>query len=191
MLLIMKYLKITLVLLLLSQAIIAHSQLEDTLGLRRLFWNIVPSTLLKTHGTYTEAEVVGVQFEIGNYWKLGQKNQTTGFFRLTWTKIGIHNYGLLLAPAQVGFGAHFDLNEKSSIDVMLNAGLVMSTEDALYPKLEFTYGVYPQIKYNINRFSIGFEYSYRRSHAGLMEKLGLGYHYLGLTIGRVKGKKIN
>jgi|SRR5690554_5779621 len=201
----MKYLKITLLLLLFSQSPMANSQYDDTLGLKRFFWGIIPSTILKSDGKkevtdlgegYTLSSggtgfsIVGLQFEIGNYWVLSQKKRTTGFFRLTWTKIGIHNYGLLLAPAQVGFGAHFDFSRRSSLDVVLNAGLVIATDDALDPEFEFTYAIYPQIKYNFNRFSVGFEYTYRKYYNHPVS-FRYGYHYLGLVLGGTVGRRIN
>ena len=135
-------------------------------------------------------EVGGIQFEIGNYWAFSQNKRTTGFFRLTWTRIGIHNYGLLLAPAQIGLGIHYDINKKSSLDAVLNAGLLIATDDALDPDFEFDYAVYPQIKFNINRFSVGVEYTYKK-FSNRPISLMYGYHYFGIVLGGTIGKRIN
>ena len=95
-----------------------------------------------------------------------------------------------LAPAQVGLGIHYDINKKSSLDAVLNAGLLIATDDALDPDFEFDYAVYPQIKFNINRFSVGVEYTYKK-FSNRPISLMYGYHYFGIVLGGTIGKRIN
>ncbi len=195
-----------LLLFFLNQTPFSFSQKEDTLGLKRFFWGVIPSAVLESFGkkvekkTYNDgtqltaggAELfaAGIQFEIGNYWAFRKNKPTTGFFRLTWMRIGIHNYGLLLAPAQIGFGLHVDYNKKTSLDAVLNGGLLIYTDDALSPEIEFNYAIYPQIRVNFNRFSIGLEYTYHRYNKSPIN-LFYGYHYFGIVFGGRVGKKIN
>lgn len=200
----MKFLKLFIFLFLLYQAPI-YAQKEDTIGLNRFFWSVIPSTLLDSYGKkvvedYGDGYIGssggmqfiagGVQFEMGNYWSLARKKRTTGYFRLTWSRIGFHNYGLLIAPAQVGFGLHVDYNKKNALEVALNGGLIIYTDDAISPDFEFNYGIYPQIKFYINRFSIGLEYTYHR-YRGEPINLSYGYHYFGVVLGGRFGKRVN
>jgi len=201
----MKRLKTILLLLLFSYSYFAFGQNQDTLGLKRLFWNVIPAVGMEyykkkvvtdlgdgyTHSTGGAGiAVAGVQYEMGNYWVLDQKNKTTILFRLTWARVGIHNFGLLVAPAQVGLGFHVDFNRKLSLDGVLNAGVFTATDDALYPEFEFDYAVYPQIKLNINRFSIGFEYTFKNDFKSKFS-FPKGGHYFGLVLGGIAGKRIN
>jgi hypothetical protein len=135
-------------------------------------------------------EVGGLQFEMGNYWSFKTKKRTTGFFRFTWNRIGIHNYGLLIAPAHIGLGFHVDYTNRRSIDFSFNAGLLAVTDDALDPDFEFTYAVYPQIRFNFGRFSIGLEYSYRKYQNNPINFFE-GFQYVGIVLGGRAGKRIN
>ncbi|PWH85925.1 hypothetical protein [Brumimicrobium oceani] len=201
----MKYLKLSLLLIFFSQPLVNYGQNQDTLGLKRLFCNVIPAVGMEyykkkvvtdlgdgyTHSTGGAGiAVVGVQCEMGNYWVLDQKKKTTILFRLTWARVGIHNYGLLLAPAQVGLGFHVDFNPKLSLDGVLNAGVFTATDDALYPEFEFDYAVYPQIKLNINHFSIGFEYTFKNDYKDKFS-FPKGGHYFGLVLGGTAGKRVN
>ena len=189
----MKYFKFTLFLFFISQSLFCYSQNQDTLGLKLLFWGVIPAVGLETYGLKSgspEVVVGGIQFEMGNYWAFKTRKRTTGFFRLTWTRIGIHNYGLLLAPAQVGLGFHVDYSKKVSLDFVINAGLIIATDDALMPDFEFTYAVYPQIRFNFNRFSVGLEYTYKRLDEGPID-FSDGFHYFGIVLGGRGGKRIN
>jgi len=203
--LIMKYLKLGLFLYLFAQAFIGFGQTQDTMGLKRIFWNVIPAVAMEYYykkevtdlgGGYKHSTggamlaVAGVQFEIGNYWALDKFNRTTGFLRLTWARVGIHNFGLLVAPAQVGVGFHVDYNRKLSLDGVLNVGVFTATDDAIYPEFEFDYAVYPQIKLNINRFSIGFEYTFKNDFKSKFS-FPKGGHYFGLVLGGRAGKRIN
>lgn len=201
----MKLLKFILLIFFFYQSPISFSQKDDTLGLNRFFWGVIPSALIASNGKREVEELgdgvkmisggsefvaVGVQFEVGNYWAFNKKKHTTGFFRFTWIRIGVHNYGLLLAPAQVGLGFHIDYNKSNSLEAVLNGGLIIYTDDALDPDFEFNYAIYPQIRFNINRFSIGLEYTYHR-YEGEQLNLLYGYHYFGIVLGGRFGKKIN
>lgn len=201
----MNYLKIILLLFFFSQSLIGYSQQDETLGLKRFFWGVIPSVVVTSDGKKevknlgsgytlssggTEFMAAGVQFEIGNYWAFNKDNRTTGFFRLTWTRLGLHNYGLLIAPAQAGFGVHVGINEKSSFEAVLNGGLLIYTDDVLAPEFEFNYAIYPQIKFNIKHLSIALEYTYHRFE-GRPINLLYGHHYFGIVFGGRFGKRIN
>lgn len=77
-------------------------------------------------------------------------------------------------------GVHIDFKQNLSLDIALNAGLLIATDDA----------VYPQIKFNINRFSLGFECTYKNYYNGYLP-YPKGGHYFGLVLGGVVGKRIN
>ncbi len=201
----MKSFKFTLLIFCLMLSFISVGQEQDTLGLKRLFWGVIPAAVIEANGKrevkhysdgYTsvrggsEFAAAGLQFEIGNYWAFKKKKRITGIIRLTWIRIGAHNYGLLLAPAQVGIGLHYDFNKKWSLDATLNGGLLIVTDDALYPDFIFNYAIYPQIRFNFKRFSIGLEYTYKRYYKNPIN-LFYGFHYFGLVIGGRAGKKIN
>lgn len=201
----MKYLKLSFLVLFLHLGLVGYAQNQDTLGLKRLFWNVIPGVGIDYGGKKIVTDlgggskhttggagvaVAGIQYEVGNYWVLDKKNNTTGFFRLTWARVGVHVFGLLIAPAHIGGGVHIDFKQNLSLDIALNAGLLIATDDALDPEFEFDYAVYPQIKFNINRFSLGFEYTYKKYYNGYLP-YPKGGHYFGLVLGGVVGKRIN
>ncbi len=196
-----KLLKIFFTLLIFIQSLICFGQTSETLGLRRIYMNIIPAVVLESNGekvstglggSYggTDAEVGGVQLEVGNHWAFSKNNVNTGFFRFTWTKVGIHNYGFLLAPAQVGLGIHKQFSPKTSVEFSLNGGLFFATDDMLYPELESDFAIYPHMRFNFQNFSLGLEYSYKRNYKDVFS-LRFGYHYFGLIIGHASGKRIN
>ncbi len=126
----------------------------------------------------------GATFRAGNNWFFKTKRHY-GVFRLTWLRIGLHGgdgSGFILAPANVGIGPRFLINDKVSIEPMISGGLLMITDDVIAPTLEFSYLVLPELKINVNSFTIGAEYSFRaeKSSSGMTR----GYlHYVGFSIG--------
>ncbi|MDD2981913.1 MAG: hypothetical protein PHQ74_00860 [Crocinitomicaceae bacterium] len=189
----MKYLKLTLLLFLFSQSIIGYSQNQNTLELDRFFWGVIPAVGLKANALKSgrlEVAVGGIQFEVGNYWAFKTRKRSTGFFRLTWTRIGLHNYGLLVASPQVGLGFHVDYSNNTSLDFVINTGLIIVSDDALMPDFRSTYAVYPQIRFNFDRFSIGLEYTYKHLNERSIN-FSAGFHYFGIVFGGRGGNRIN
>ena len=190
----MKLLSFTLLLYFFMSSFFGLSQSNDTLGLKRLYWAVIPGVVMSS--TYEKptgavwADNGGIQFEIGNYRAFNTRKRTTGFFRFTWIRAGIHLEGLLLAPAHIGFGVHVDYGPKRSLDLSLNTGIVVASDDALSPDFEFAVVVYPQIRFNFNRFSFGVEYSYKKNEDSPIDYLN-GIHYFGLVLGARGGKRIN
>ncbi|PWH85930.1 hypothetical protein DIT68_07515 [Brumimicrobium oceani] len=176
--------------------------MSDTLGLQSLFFNVIPAVIYESNGSklfskggshnngMSGVEVVGIQLEMGSHRAFSKNQRRTGFFRFTWARVGIHNYGLLLAPAQVGLGSHVIYSSKKSLELSLNAGLIITTDDVLYPEIEFDYAVYPQLRFNFENFSLGIEYTFKREFKEGFNLLN-GYHYVGIVIGSAHGKRIN
>jgi hypothetical protein len=164
-----------------------HSQEEDTIGLKKFYWNITPFIGLESYSTSSLTPTVdigsgGILYKMGNNWQIRKRKRTTFFFKLIWMRIGIYPQGLISTPLNVGGGLHYDFNKKNSFETSLTGGLVVATDDALNPALEFNYLISPEAKINLGNFSIGIEYSIRtfRSPTGTPQSR---WHYIGLEIG--------
>lgn len=177
----------TFILLLLTCSLKTHSQESDTVGLKRFYWNVTPfiglvseaNSSLKTNAVIGSG---GLLYKMGNNWLLSEGERSATFIKLTWLRIGIFPQGLVFTPLHIGGGYHFDFNEKNSFELSMSGGLVISTDDALNPSLEYNYLIAPEAKINLKNFSIGVEYSVRtfRNFIGTPQ---YRWHYIGLVIG--------
>ena len=165
----------------------AFNQQEGTTGLKKYFWNFTPFIGLESGtkasinpGTYLMTG--GLLYKMGNNWLIKDRGNTSTFFKLTWARIGLFPQGLILTPLHVGAGLHYDFNLSNSIESSLNGGLVISTDDALNPSLEFNYLIAPEVKINLGEFSIGLEYSIR-TFRDLTGRPTARWHYISLVIG--------
>lgn len=129
----------------------------------------------------------GVQFKAGNNWYL-QRGKFNGILRLTWVRLGVYHYGFIASPLHLGLGHHFKINDKFSIEPMVSGGAVVVTDDMLNPGWVINYGILPEIKFNINRFVIGVEYSFRNLSKSASHSQQRRLHYVALSFGFRLGK---
>lgn len=170
------------------------SQTNDTIGLKRFYWNVIPfvgldNTVNSTLNSGANIATGGLQFKIGNNWLLKKRKRSATFLRLTWVRLGVQPFGLILTPLHLGAGLNYDLSETKSLELSLNGGLVITTDDILHPDIEFNYLVMPEIKINLRSFSIGAEYSFRTFRDNFGDPTNR-WHYIGLTIGGRFGKTL-
>lgn len=182
----MKLISLALLLFFFLHSFSGQSQSKDTLGFKRFYWGIVPGVLISTFNGpqgRTALESLGVPFEVGNYWNIYSQKRTSAFVRFTWVRTGLFFIGILVAPAHVGLGFHVDYGPKLSIDYSANTGVVMGSD------WEFIPVVYPRITFNLNRFSLGLEYTYKKQDGRI--DFSNGFHYFGVSLGGRFGKRIN
>jgi hypothetical protein len=128
----------------------------------------------------------GLEFNVGNNWFLNQ-GKFCGIIRITWIRLGfIFSDGLYLyaSPANLGIGHHFKLNKKLSLETVMHTGPLFVVDDVIQEEGFISYFVMPEIKLNINHFTIGFGYSFKRSLNSTVE----GYNYFGLSFGQTFGE---
>ncbi|MEX1191197.1 MAG: hypothetical protein WEA99_04435 [Brumimicrobium sp.] len=131
----------------------AFNQERDTLGLQKYFWNITPFIGLESEtknslNQGTQLMTGGLLYKMGNNWRIKERKKSTIFFKLIWLRLGVFPQGLILTPLQVGTGLHHNFNKDHSFEVSMSGGLVISTDDAINPELEYNYLISPEVKIN-------------------------------------------
>lgn len=110
-------------------------------------------------------QYVGPQLKIGSSWHLVRGN-FRGFLRLTWLRAGIiAGDGLVIcsAPLHLGLGHNFLVSENFSIDLLASGGLLVIGPGFLSDYVGLSYGLAPEIKFNIRNLVISAEYSLKRT----------------------------
>lgn len=133
-------------------------------------------------------QFAGPQIRIGSSWYLVRGN-FRGILRLTWLRAGIAiGDGLVLAsaPLNIGLGHNFRVSENFSIELMVSGGPVIIGPGFLDDYIQLTYGIAPELKFNIGNIVLGMEYSYKkiRNNYDLWNNSSNGStHYYSLGIG--------
>lgn len=104
----------------------------------------------------------GGQIRFGNTWYTTTSNRFNGFIKMTWLGTGLSigdGVVLVTSPLHPGIGCNFRLTETSSVDLSVNGGLVILGPGILDNEVDYTCGFYPQLKFNLDKFIIGLEYT--------------------------------
>jgi hypothetical protein len=87
------------------------------------------------------------------------------------------------SPANLGVGHHFQLNNKVSIHTSLHSGVLFVLNDVIQGDGFINYFIMPEIKLNINHFTIGLEYAPKRGYSSIDGSVDGHYHYFGISFG--------
>ena len=167
-------------------------------GLNRLFIDgVIGAGLLRAHhGKNVLIQEFGItsDFRIGNNFYLGKGNNPM-MIRVTYFRVGIigGEGGIFpyFVPPQPGLSKHFRITEKISIEPGIHVGYIFFSGDPYDGDIDpFGVFVMPEIKFNFNRFSLGFEYSTRKFlHDGKPSAYWYDrYNYVGISLGRRIGR---
>lgn len=117
---------------------------------------------------YNDGNYLGVAVEIGNKWYFGNNEKYMPGLQLTWLKLNV-NIGefiapefALLSPLNVGFSNLIPLNDKIGLEMNLNGGITVDLDDVFFEDPLYSdlgYNITPEVRFVINQFSIGVEYS--------------------------------
>lgn len=133
---------------------------------------------------------VGLEFKAGNNWYL-KRGKFCGILHLTWIRFGfLFSEGLyaFASPVNIGVGHHFQLNSKVSINTSIHSGALFVVDDVIQVDGFISYFIMPEVKLNINHFTIGFEYAPKRGFSNNDGSVDGHYHYLGLSFGGTFGR---
>ncbi|MFK8039251.1 MAG: hypothetical protein AB8B74_13235 [Crocinitomicaceae bacterium] len=127
----------------------------------------------------------GLESKVGNNWYFN-KGPFCGVVSLTWLRVGfIFSDGLFLyaSPLNIGLGHHFQVSKKVSIEPMVHAGAVFIVDDIIDLDGFVDYFVMPELRFYIDNFTLGLEYTSRRALSSKNESLAGHYHFFGASIG--------
>lgn len=180
-----------LILLLLVQCNLSNAQTEPKeLNLNRFFLDLAPTVGMYKSGGFFDTDSspdrgLGLELKTGNNFYL-RKGKFCGIVHLTYMRLGfLFSDGLFLfaSPLNVGVGHHFQLNKKVSIHTSLHSGALFVLDDVIQGDGFIDYFIMPEIKLNINHFTIGLEYAPKRDYNSAKGSIGGYYHYFGISFG--------
>ncbi len=168
-------------------------------GLNRFFIDgILGAGFVSDHSLYayqSQQDEFGIITSIrcGNNFYLGKGNHPM-IIRLTYFRIGITtDFGdpyFHIIPPQLGLVKHIKFNETASMEPGVHVGYIFNGQISRGIS-EFGLGVVYEIKFNINKLSLGIEYGTRKDTHGYSTSSSKAYgryHYIGISIGGRFGK---